>query len=239
MRLVILVLVGVALGLPAAAAEGESGTYPIWWSPSLDLDSLDQLEARLHQSLWPSLPDNRSFTVLVTDNGRQREMRVRTCADTRAFSELTDFFWDSHGIEFLIQDVGWWRRPACMTKPLSNDLRERLVSAVDSGLSRRSAARRFGVAASTAIKWVNRWRRTGDVGPRPQGGDHRSHRIEAHAEEILALVDETPDITLGEIAAHLDAGHGLTVAQSTVWRLLDRHGMTFKKNRARLRATAS
>ena len=63
--------------------------------------------------------------------------------------------------------------------------------------------------------------------------------IEAHAEEILALVDETPDITLGEIAAHLDAGHGLTVAQSTVWRLLDRHGMTFKKNRARLRATAS
>ena len=75
--------------------------------------------------------------------------------------------------------------------------------------------------------------------PRPQGGDHRSHRIEAHAEEILALVDETPDITLGEIAAHLDAGHGLTVAQSTVWRLLDRHGMTFKKNRARLRATAS
>ena len=108
-----------------------------------------------------------------------------------------------------------------MTKPLSNDLRERLVSAVDSGLSRRSAARRFGVAASTAIKWVNRWRRTGDVGPRPQGGDHRSHRIEAHAEEILALVDETPDITLGEIAAHLERGawldsgpkHGLAAAR--------------------------
>ena len=126
-----------------------------------------------------------------------------------------------------------------MTKPLSNDIRERLVSAVDSGLSRRSAARRFGVAASTAIKWVDQWRRTGDVGPRPQGGDHRSHRIEAHAEEILALVDEMPDVTLAEIAAHLDETHGLTVAQSTVWRLLDRHGMTFKKNRARGRATAS
>ena len=150
---------------------------------------------------------------------------------TRAFSELTDSFWDSHGIEFLIQDVGWWRRPACMTKPLSNDLRERLVSAVDSGLSRRSAARRFGVAASTAIKWVNRWRRTGDVGPRPQGGDHRSHRIEAHAEEILALVDETPDITLGEIAAHLDAGHGLTVAQSTVWRLTRRRTSPWARSR--------
>jgi len=124
-----------------------------------------------------------------------------------------------------------------MTKPLSNDLRERLVSAVDGGLSRRSAAKRFGVAASTAIKWVDRWRRTGDVGPGPQGGDRRSHRIEAHAEEILALIEEAPDITLAEIAAQLDEAHGLTVAQSTVWRLLDRHAMTFKKNRARLRAT--
>jgi transposase len=123
-----------------------------------------------------------------------------------------------------------------MTKPLSNDLRERLVSAVEAGLSRRSAAKRFGVAASTAIKWVDQWRRTGDVGPRRQGGDHRSHRIEAHAGEILGWVEEMPDITLGELAGQLSEVHGLTVAQSTVWRLLDRHGMTFKKNRARQRA---
>ncbi len=125
-----------------------------------------------------------------------------------------------------------------MTKPLSNDIRERLVSAVDGGLSRRSAAKRFGVAASTAIKWVDQWRRTGDIGPRPQGGDHRSQRIEAHAEGVLALVEGMPDITLGELAEHLDEVHGLTVAQSTVWRLLDRHGMTFKKNRARQRTAA-
>jgi transposase len=125
-----------------------------------------------------------------------------------------------------------------MTTPLSNDIRARLVSSVDGGLSRRSAAKRFGVAASTAIKWVDQWQRTGDVGPRPQGGDRRSHRIEAHAEEILSLIEEAPDITLGELVAHLDAVHGLRVAQSTVWRLLDRHGMTFKKNRARQRTAA-
>jgi transposase len=118
------------------------------------------------------------------------------------------------------------------------DLRERLVSAVEGGISRRCAAARFGVAASTAIKWVDQWRRTGDVRPRPQGGDKRSHRIEAHAAEILALVETTPDITLGEIAVYLDETHGLKVAPSTVWRLLDRRGMTFKKNRARQRATA-
>ena len=125
-----------------------------------------------------------------------------------------------------------------MTKPLSLDLRERLISAVDDGMTRRAAAERFGVAASTAIEWVDRWRRTGDIRPQPQGGDYRSHRIEAHAGEILRLIEETPDITLAEIAAHLDETHGLKVAQSTVWRLLDRHGMTVKKNRARQRAAA-
>ena len=125
-----------------------------------------------------------------------------------------------------------------MTKPLSIDLRERLISAVEGGMSRRAAAERFGVAASTAINWVARWRQTGSVRPRPQGGDFRSHRIEVHADEILALIGETPDITLAEIAFHLDQSYGLKVAQSTVWRLLDRHDMTVKKNRARQRTAA-
>jgi transposase len=124
-----------------------------------------------------------------------------------------------------------------MTKSLSKDIRERVVSAVEGGMTRRSAAKRFGVAPSTAIKWVDRWRRTGDIGPRPRGGDHRSHRIEAHAEEILALIVEAPDTTLAELAEHLEETHGVVVAQSTIWRLLDRRGMTFKKNRARERAT--
>ena len=95
-----------------------------------------------------------------------------------------------------------------MTRALSLDIRERVVLAVEGGLSRRSAAKRFGVAASTAIKWIDRWRRTGDVGPRPQGGDRRAQRIEAHSEEILALIEEKSDITLGEIAEHLEEVHG-------------------------------
>ncbi len=126
-----------------------------------------------------------------------------------------------------------------MSKPLSKDLRKRLVFAVEEGQSRSSAARRFGVAVSTAIKWVEQWRREGRVEAKPLGGDRHSSRTEAHAEEILALVAETPDITLAEIAEHLQGAHGLRVALSTVWRLLDRHGQTFKKNRARKRTATA
>ena len=108
-----------------------------------------------------------------------------------------------------------------MTKPLSNDLRERLVGAVASGSSCRAAAERFGVAASTAVKWVQRWRKSGTFAPRPQGGDKRSGRIEAHAVEILGLVARNCDITLCEIAAHLEEGHGDRFAPSTIWRFLD------------------
>lgn len=126
-----------------------------------------------------------------------------------------------------------------MSKPLSNDLRERLIKAVAEGATRRAAAERFGVAPSTAVKWMQRWRETGISAPRPQGGDRRSARIEAYAAEILALLAKTADITLAEIAAHLEEVHGERFAPSTIWRFLDRHAQTFKKNGARQRAGAA
>jgi transposase len=123
-----------------------------------------------------------------------------------------------------------------MTRPLSNDLRCRLVAAVAAGMSCRDAAGRFGVAASTAVKLVRRWRDAGTFAPRRQGGDRRSGRIEGYAEEIVALIAGQVDITLAEIAEHLERKHGERFAPSTIWRLLDRHAQTFKKNRARQRA---
>ena len=126
-----------------------------------------------------------------------------------------------------------------MTKPLSNDLRERLITAVDGGMSCRAAAGRFGVVPSTAITWVRRWRETGTLEPRPQGGDQRSDRIEAFAEDILGLIAADIDITLAEIAAHLQQHRGERFAPSTVWRFLDRRDITYKKNRARQRTGAS
>jgi transposase len=61
-----------------------------------------------------------------------------------------------------------------MTKPLSQDLRVRVVDAVEGGMSQSAAAGRFGIAPSAAVKWLRLWRETGAVTPRAQGGDKRS-----------------------------------------------------------------
>ena len=122
-----------------------------------------------------------------------------------------------------------------MSTPLSNDLRRRIVHAVDNGLSRRAAAERFGVSPSTAVRLVERWRQTGSYAAAPQGGDTRSARIEALGNDILDLINGQADITLAEIADHLERIHGARFALSTIWRFLDRRAQTYKKNRARQR----
>ena len=119
-----------------------------------------------------------------------------------------------------------------MPKPLSIDLRERVLAAVAGGRSRRAAAERFGVAPSTAIKWVATWRANGRDRPLSAGGDRRSHPIETHAEAILAWLAETPDVTLAEVTADLARQRGLQVSRSTVWRFFARRAITFKKKTA-------
>ncbi|MFP4005067.1 MAG: IS630 family transposase [Alphaproteobacteria bacterium] len=119
-----------------------------------------------------------------------------------------------------------------MTRALSDDLRRRVIEAVEGGMSRRAAAERFDIGVSTAVKLLRRWNETGSRAPRRFGGDVRSRRIDAFHDEILALVADKPDITLAEIAAHLAARHGISVSQSTVWRFFKRHGVTYKKKTA-------
>ena len=123
-----------------------------------------------------------------------------------------------------------------MGKPLSIDLRSRLVAAVAGGLSRRAAAERFGVSPASAVRWMQAVKTTGSVEAKPQGGDRRSRRIEAFGAVILGAVEAQKDISLVELAEMLGRDHGASFAASTVWRFLDRHGMTFKKNSARSRA---
>jgi transposase len=116
-----------------------------------------------------------------------------------------------------------------MSKALSVDLRERVVAAVAAGASCRAAAVRFGVSASSAVRWAALAREAGSVAPGPLGGDRRSAHIEAHAPLILRLVEQKSDMTLKEIRAEL-AKTGVAAGIGTLWRFFDRHRMTWKKS---------
>jgi transposase len=125
-----------------------------------------------------------------------------------------------------------------MGSALSEDLRVRVIQAVEKGSSRRQAAERFGVSVSSAIRWVDTWRRSGRTEALAQGGDQRSDRIEAEADFLMARIEETRDITLAELQAMLRE-RGLAVGIGTLWRFFDRRDISFKKNRARRRAGSS
>ena len=121
-----------------------------------------------------------------------------------------------------------------MAKALSFDLRRRVIAAIKGGMSCRQAAERFGVSASSAIRWRAQDHKTGDARPKPQGGDRRSGRIEACAALILSAVGKTPDITLAELQWKL-AKRGIGVGIGTLWRFFKRHQITLKKRPRTLR----
>ncbi len=124
-----------------------------------------------------------------------------------------------------------------MSRPYSQDLRERVVAAVEGGLSRRQVAEVFDVGVSSVVRWVQRLRTTGSVAAKPMGGDHRS-RLTGERTWILERIEEAPDLTLEELRDELKA-RGVIVGYGTVWRFFAREDITFKKKRAGGRARAA
>jgi len=122
-----------------------------------------------------------------------------------------------------------------MAKPYSQELRERVVAAVEAGATQQAAGDRFGVSDSSAIRWVQRWRSSGELAAKPRGGGISP--LEAHAAMLLSLVAEQPDLTLDEgcvllrerrvITSRCRSGGSSTVTRSAI------------KNPARQRARAA
>jgi transposase len=117
-----------------------------------------------------------------------------------------------------------------MPAPLSRDLRDRIVRAVEGGSSIRQAALRFAVSPSAAVKLMRRFRASGSPAPARFGG-HRRPILNEHEVLIRSLLDTKADISLTEIQTEL-ARHGVVVgATSTIGRWLRRAGLTRKKSR--------
>jgi transposase len=118
-----------------------------------------------------------------------------------------------------------------MVRPLSIDLRKRVVAAVLDGESCRTVATRFGVAVSSVVKWSQRHRATGSVAPGKMGG-HRKRILEPHRAFIIERIGQTPHLTLHRLKAELKA-RGVSVSHNAVWVFLRREGLGFKKNAIR------
>ena len=118
-----------------------------------------------------------------------------------------------------------------MTRPFSNDLRERVVAAVSGGESCRTVAARFGVSVSSVVKWSQRYRATGSIVPGKMGG-HRKAVLEPHRAFVRNRISQTPHLTLHGLKDEL-AARGVKVSHNAVWMFLRREGLRFKKNASR------
>ncbi|HME86700.1 MAG TPA: IS630 family transposase [Roseiarcus sp.] len=116
-----------------------------------------------------------------------------------------------------------------MSKPYSQDLRDRLLDAVEKdGMSRRAAAKRFGISGSSAIKWMERLERTGSRTAARMGG-YKPPKLDAHRDFLEAARAAKPDITLQILCDRLLAERGVTSDTSMMSRFFGRIGVTFKK----------
>ena len=117
-----------------------------------------------------------------------------------------------------------------MARAYSADMRERVIARVESGASRREAAEHYEVSASTAVIWVKCFRETGRCSAKARGGS--TSPLEQHAEFLLALIEDEPELTLDEVLSAMRK-HKVPGSRTAVWRFFQRHKITFKKNAAR------
>ena len=117
-----------------------------------------------------------------------------------------------------------------MARPLSADLRQRIVEAVEAGASRNATAARFDVSASTVIKLMQRFEATGSITPGQMGG-WKDYALSPHQDLVQSLIAAQPDMTLEELREAL-AEAGVQIGRSSVDRFLKARKLTLKKSRS-------
>ena len=119
-----------------------------------------------------------------------------------------------------------------MARAYSQDLRDRVIEAVvGGGMSRRAAAKRFGISEASAIKWVRRLQSGGSRSAARMGG-YKRRKLEPHRDFLDGLRIAKPDVTLQDLCDRLLAERGVKADTSMMSRFFRRLGVTFKKRRS-------
>ena len=117
----------------------------------------------------------------------------------------------------------------------SIDLRERVISLKERGETSLSISKLLKISTRSVDRYWRRKIETGSIVSDKIGG-YKVSRLTPHGSTLRAWLKASPEITLDEIAHRCSKEIGVNVGITVVWRMLNRMGLTFKKNDTRQRA---
>ena len=119
-------------------------------------------------------------------------------------------------------------------RPLSEDLRRRIIEARQAGGGSVEVSERFRVSRRTLARLFGQYERTGEMRPKQIGGYRRS-RLQKHDRTLSRWLEKQPDITLAELCERCRKELGVTIGINALWHQLRKLRLSFKKNDARRR----
>ena len=131
--------------------------------------------------------------------------------------------------QFVIHDL---RREIMMSIAYGVDLRERVIRYLERGATIYEAAERYEIGVATAGRWMREWRNMGQLEPGKRGHPPGS-KLDQHADYLLKLLADQPDLTLEDVRRRLLDDHGMSAGIGTIWRFYNRHKISFKKKPVR------
>jgi transposase len=123
-------------------------------------------------------------------------------------------------------------------RPLSQDLRQRIIAARERGAGTGEVCKRFGVSRKSVERFWKQHCRTGVCEPKQIGGYRRS-RLEKHDRTLRRWIAARSDLTLGELQKRCLEQLNVAIGITALWHRLERLGLSYKKNDARRRARSA
>ena len=116
-------------------------------------------------------------------------------------------------------------------KPYSQDLRERVIAALEAGKTQAEVAAQFDIHKSTLEKWWYRWRDTGSCAALPPASGPK-RTLQAAEKLIREAIKQQPDLTLEELCERVQEAKGWVASPSRMCRELKILKLPRKKSRS-------
>ena len=122
-------------------------------------------------------------------------------------------------------------------RPLSEDLRRRIIEAKEAGEGTGEVSARFKVSRKSVARFWKQYSASGHLRPKQIGG-YRKSRLKKHEKRLQRWIAQQPDLTLVELQRRCETELDVQIGLTALWHRLDRLGLSYKKNHARRRASA-